>query len=428
MHNIAISVSGLSKKFQLKKEITALKDISFRLNKGDVVALIGDNGAGKSTLLKVLSGLLKPDSGFIEYVGQLSSILDIGSGFHPDLTGTDNVFMSGRLMGLSDREIKYVLPDIVEFSELAEHMETPLKYYSSGMFLRLAFSVSTSFQSDILLLDEVMGVGDLHFLEKSKERIKRIVKSGSTVVMASHNIDLLSNMCTHGLWLSNGEMRAFGEIEEVIDAYLASDQKKFVETNREREIIENSKNNRAVENQPEETIYTEEHAETHQITDYPTLQEGPTIIELVYTGVKAVGKTGTYQLCMNDELLIEISYRKLHPNPVILFVVIQDKFNRNLLSISSHRVSNPEDFVEIKDKGLYSHTIKIPKGFFNQGLYSIGLYFTDEEEKDIAGFHKALSFRVIKASYQFHSFTFKKNFSGPFLPFFQWETKRLVEK
>ena len=188
-----LKVKGISKTFKTtarlnfsveneKKDNAILEDISFELVPGDVLGLIGNNGAGKSTLLKIIAGLITPDEGEVKYTGKLASILEIGSGFHHDLTGRENIYMAGQLLGLHKRDIDAQLAKIIQFSGQEDHLDVPVKYYSNGMFLRLAFSVATTFPSDILLLDEVMSVGDLKFQDESVKRIRQITHKKRIII------------------------------------------------------------------------------------------------------------------------------------------------------------------------------------------------------------------------------------------------------
>ena len=217
MYRGMIEVEGLSKSFQRRsgtnhrlrpqeKEATfwALKDLSFRLSPGEAVGLIGPNGAGKSTLLKILSGIYRPTSGRAILRGRVGSILDIGSGFHPELSGRENIYFAGQLAGLKKSKITALFPDIVEFSELEEHLDTPVKYYSSGMFLRLAFSTVLNIDCDIMLLDEVLAVGDANFQEKCFQKIQTLKQSGRAMLIASHNPGKLAQICDRVMVLNEG--------------------------------------------------------------------------------------------------------------------------------------------------------------------------------------------------------------------------------
>ncbi|MCB0572328.1 MAG: ATP-binding cassette domain-containing protein [Phaeodactylibacter sp.] len=227
-----IAVDLLSKSFQRAADVRAggfsaprgeafwaLKNVSFRLGEGEAMGIIGPNGAGKSTLLKILAGIYQPTSGRAELRGRVGAILEVGSGFHPELTGRENVYFAARLAGLSRREAGSLLPEIVEFSELEKHLETPVKFYSSGMFLRLAFSTAIHIDCDILLLDEVLAVGDAAFQEKCFLKLQSLRKAGKAMLFASHDPGKLAQMCSRAIVLAEGQLAYAGETQEALAYY-----------------------------------------------------------------------------------------------------------------------------------------------------------------------------------------------------------------
>lgn len=198
----------------------ALKDVSFEVEVGSSTGIIGSNGAGKSTLLKILSRVTVPTSGRVRLRGRVGSLLEVGTGFHPELTGRENVFLNGAILGMSRREIESKFDEIVEFSEIQKFLDTPVKFYSSGMRMRLAFSVAAHLEPEILLIDEVLAVGDQAFQKKSLNKMDEVVKQGRTVLFVSHNMASIKALCTQAIYLENGQVRYMGEIDEVIEAYL----------------------------------------------------------------------------------------------------------------------------------------------------------------------------------------------------------------
>lgn len=204
------------------KEIMALNRVSFRVDKGEAIGIIGANGSGKSTLLRVLGGITKPTSGKAIINGRVASVLDLGMGFHPDLSGMENIFLSGEMLGMSRTEIRLKVDDIIAFSELENFIDTPVKYYSSGMFVRLAFSVITHLDADILLLDEVISVGDAAFQVKSYKKMLEMLTSGRTILLVSHNLNSLSRFTSRCLYLKNGELIGQGDTEKMISRYAES--------------------------------------------------------------------------------------------------------------------------------------------------------------------------------------------------------------
>jgi ABC-type polysaccharide/polyol phosphate transport system ATPase subunit len=206
---------------------TALSGVSFSFEPGEAVALIGANGAGKSTSLKLLAGIYRPTSGTVCTEGRIASLLDLGVGFHPELTGSENVMLNGALLGLSQGEMKALMPGIAGFAMLERFMDTPVKYYSAGMFMRLGFSLATSVDPDILLIDEVLAVGDAAFQNRCHERISGFRERGKTIVFVSHDPLAVKSLCERAVWLDAGRVRMDGPAESVLDEYLAASGGRF---------------------------------------------------------------------------------------------------------------------------------------------------------------------------------------------------------
>ncbi|MBA3534265.1 MAG: ABC transporter ATP-binding protein, partial [Ardenticatenales bacterium] len=202
------------------EEFWALKGVSFTIGKGQLVGLIGTNGSGKSTALKMMAGILPPTGGEIVVNGRLSALLELGSGMHPDLTGRENIFLNGSLLGISNGEMQQLYPKIVSFSELGRFIDMPIKHYSSGMYMRLGFSVAVHVQPDILLLDEVLTVGDQSFQAKCLEHLYDMRRRGTTIVLVSHGLESLRTICTELIWLKDGELMQQGSPSTVSEAYL----------------------------------------------------------------------------------------------------------------------------------------------------------------------------------------------------------------
>jgi len=201
------------------RDFWALKDVSFRVEPGESLGLIGPNGAGKTTTLKLLSNITQPTSGRIEVSGRLSSLIELGAGFHPELSGRDNIFLNGAILGLKRREIQRKLDAIIAFSELERFIDTPVKRYSSGMYVRLGFAVAAHVEPDILLVDEVLAVGDASFRHRCTLRMQALKENGTTIIFVSHNMHMVRNMCEGALLLKGGKMRAWGATAEVIAEY-----------------------------------------------------------------------------------------------------------------------------------------------------------------------------------------------------------------
>ena len=198
---------------------TALDDVSFSVKKGEVLGLIGHNGAGKSTILKVISGIVKPTKGTVHLRGNVVPMLELGSGFDFDMTGRENIFLNGAILGYSEEFLKEKYDEIVEFSEIGQFIDLPLRNYSSGMIARLGFSVATVVEPEILIVDEVLAVGDAAFQEKSKNRMMELMGGGTTVLFVSHSLSHIREMCDHVVWLDHGKVKMFGDTKTVCDAY-----------------------------------------------------------------------------------------------------------------------------------------------------------------------------------------------------------------
>ena len=245
---IAVSVRGLSKSYRIPHEqekhstlaeallkrarhpfrriasetFWALRNLSFDIQKGDVVGIIGRNGAGKSTLLKILSRITEPTQGEIALYGRIGSLLEVGTGFHPELTGRENIFLNGAILGMTKRDIRRQFDEIVAFSEVEKFLDTPVKHYSSGMYVRLAFAIASHLNPEILILDEVLAVGDHVFQEKCFKKMQEVAAGGHTLLFVSHNLPSVARLCTKGIYLAAGQIAAMGPIQEVLDAYLAN--------------------------------------------------------------------------------------------------------------------------------------------------------------------------------------------------------------
>ncbi len=204
-----------------KREFWALEDVSFQVHRGDAFGIIGPNGAGKSTILKLLSGIMKPTKGTLHVKGTLSALIEVSAGFHPDLTGRENILLSGAILGMSRAAIRAKFDEIVEFSGLGEFIDTPVKRYSSGMFARLGFSVAAHVEPDVLIVDEVLSVGDYVFQQKCVERMNTVLERGATIVFVSHNLRAVTDLCTQGLLLDHGRGVMVGPTHEVVKRYLS---------------------------------------------------------------------------------------------------------------------------------------------------------------------------------------------------------------
>ncbi len=239
MNNVAIRVKNLTKLYHLydkpqdrlkealnpfKKsyhhDFYALNNISFEIKKGETVGIIGKNGAGKSTLLKIITGVLTPTSGSIEVNGKIASLLELGAGFNPEMTGLENIYLNGTLMGFTHEEMDTKVDAILEFADIGEFIHQPVKMYSSGMFARLAFSVSINVEPDILIIDEALSVGDMRFQLKCMDKFNEFREAGKTILFVTHDINAVKRFCTFSLWIKNGQLESIGNTDQVTDRYI----------------------------------------------------------------------------------------------------------------------------------------------------------------------------------------------------------------
>ena len=214
------------KKKKKKDEFWALRDISSEVKKGEVIGLIGSNGAGKSTLLKIVSGVMKPTNGKVKVSGVISPMIELGAGFDMELTARENIFLNGAILGYSKQFLESKFDEIVEFSELKDFLDVPVKNFSSGMTAKLAFSIATIVDPEILIVDEILSVGDIKFQEKSKNKMLEMIKGGTTVLYVSHSLDSIRQLCDRVVWIEHGKMVKVGKTDEICDEYYDTQMKK----------------------------------------------------------------------------------------------------------------------------------------------------------------------------------------------------------
>ena len=213
-------IDVLSRKKKEKNEFWALSDVNFEVKKGEVVGFVGSNGAGKSTLLKVIAGVMKPTSGNIEVYGNICPMIELGAGFDMELTARENIFLNGAVMGYSKEFIEAKFDEIVEFSELKDFLDVPVRNFSSGMVARLAFSIATIVDPEILIVDEILSVGDIAFQQKSENKMRSMIGGGTTVLFVSHSVEQIKNLCDRAVWLCNGEIKMDGDTSKVVEEYI----------------------------------------------------------------------------------------------------------------------------------------------------------------------------------------------------------------
>lgn len=329
--------------FDDKNEITedfyALNDVSFELKVGERLGVVGSNGAGKSTLLKILSRITEPTKGKITIRGRVSSLLEVGTGFHPELTGRENIFLNGAILGMPRSEIRKKFDEIVAFAEIERFLDTPVKYYSSGMYVRLAFSVSAHLDPEVLILDEVLAVGDARFQKKCLNKMRKFSEEGRTVLFVSHSTSAISQFCSSAILLERGRMKEFGPAQDVVERYVLEATAGMDETNKDLKGVSNL---------------------TEPIGDEFVQVEG---IELINT---ANDKSGIASI--NDPLGIRMFFKVLKKSKHLF---VPNFHLRTVDGIYVGIFTPPENQIEILDIGYYVVDCEISRHLLNNGLFTI---------------------------------------------------------
>ncbi|MFW6160225.1 MAG: polysaccharide ABC transporter ATP-binding protein, partial [Acidobacteriota bacterium] len=236
----ALLKGDLFKALKPDELVTALENINFKVEKGSTFGVIGENGSGKSTLLKIIAGITKPTSGKVEVKGKVSALIELGAGFHPEISGRENIYINGIMLGLSKKEINQKFDEIVRFAELEDFIDAPVKTYSSGMYMRLGFSIAININPEILLIDEVLAVGDAAFIPKCLDRIDDFRRRKKTILFVSHDLSTVEKVCDRVAWLKNGHLKTIGDSKRVIDSYLqdVADKQEESFEKRQQEIVE----------------------------------------------------------------------------------------------------------------------------------------------------------------------------------------------
>ena len=304
-----------------KDYLWALKSLNFEVKKGEILGIIGKNGSGKSTLLKILSGITKPTTGRAVLKGRVASLLEVGTGFHPDLTGRENVFMSGVLLGISQQEIRAKFDQILDFSGIEPFIDMPVKRYSSGMYVRLAYAVASLLRTDILILDEVMAVGDVAFREKSQENMEKIANEGCTILFVSHNARAVTSICQTGMILDNGECIFQGSSKEAVARYLRK--------------IHHFDDNEDMKNK--EKCY-------YDLSLSPRLDCSRKVLSWIST--HTIDGTQTNRFKTGNSMLVRIGYHSANVKDPYFSLLIQNEFAERVATVHSSHCREIIDFPE----------------------------------------------------------------------------------
>lgn len=334
-----------NKAFKKEESFWALKDVSFDVQPGEVVGIIGRNGAGKSTLLKVLSQIVEPTSGYAEVRGRMGSLLEVGTGFHPELTGRENIYLNGAILGMKRAEINRKFDEIVAFAEVEKFLDTPVKRYSSGMYVRLAFAVAAHLEPEILIVDEVLAVGDAAFQKKCLGKMNEVRQHGRTILFVSHNMAAVKSLCTHGVFLEKGTTVVVDEVEEVISRYLVEQQS-------------STESSCELSNHP------------NRISQYSS--------EMRNVSLTSNSGLPTSMISMYKRLSIHVDFdianRSISP---ILGVVIKDRISSPVFGINNLVVPDYQFATPVRSGRISCHYDAVP---LMPGIYSIDLYLSDGAE------------------------------------------------
>jgi lipopolysaccharide transport system ATP-binding protein len=331
------SVSQPSQSYD--QHLWALQDVSFEVRHGEVIGIIGANGAGKSTLLKILSRITEPTSGCVEMRGRLGSLLEVGTGFNPELTGRENVYLNGAILGMKRSEIRRRFDEIVEFAEIERFLDTPVKRYSSGMYMRLAFAVAAHLEPDILVVDEVLAVGDASFQRKCLGKMGNVAQTGRTVLFVSHNMMAVEDLCDHAIWLKDGRIADEGQPKTVVSNYL----------------------------------HESFSAETERVWKDRSTAPGTDDVRLHRVCARPVDGSPTDPITVRTSFLMEFEYWSLRPNTYLSPSVAL--YNEHgIVVFTSGPAFDPTGYERNDPAGLYRHVCRVPGDLLNDGTYRVALY------------------------------------------------------
>ena len=330
--------------------VWALKNINLEIEKGEILGIVGKNGAGKSTLLKLLSKVTKPSQGTIRSRGRIASLLEVGTGFHSELSGRDNIYLNGAILGMSKREITSKLDEIIDFSGCGRYIDTPVKRYSSGMYVRLAFAVAAHLDPEILVVDEVLAVGDVEFQKKAIGKMKHISREGGrTVLFVSHNLKSIKSLCSKAILLKNGMLDFYGNCNDTIDKYLETDLK-------ENNFLDKEIGNKS--------------------------------FKFNFIGLKSQNKTFQNPIIRTDQTELVLEYENLSEFKQIHFTIKLKGIDDNIFLTTI----SPKNFISER-KGKVK--MQLPKGYFNEGDFLLDIYVIRDKSISILGFESIIGFSIV---------------------------------
>jgi lipopolysaccharide transport system ATP-binding protein len=370
-----------------EREFWALRDVALDVHQGDVLGVVGRNGAGKTTLLKILSRITEPTSGYAELHGQVGALLEVGTGFHPELTGRENIYLNGGILGMSRQQIRAKFDEIVAFSEVEKFIETPVKRYSSGMFVRLAFAVAAHLEPEILIIDEVLAVGDVNFQRKCLGKMEDVAREGRTVIFVSHNTGAVAELCTRAILLEGGEKIADGTVPEVLDAYA--------------ELMANP-GGAAV-----------------ALSVDPALPAS--VLEVVIEDGNGAPATA---LDLTDDFEIVVRYQvaeRLHTFQLVV------SLSRNAVRLIHTFDTDALTELPVRDPGVYEARYRVPAMTMKAGLYTVDID-TGTAERHMQALESAASFEIEERTMNTHAKGYRRDRPGHIIGPGIWRTKRIADE
>ena len=337
--------------------IWALREVDFEVRPGEVIGIIGRNGAGKSTLLKILSRITEPTTGRVVLFGRVGSLLEVGTGFHPELTGRENIYLNGAILGMHRPEIEKKFDEIVSFAEIEKFLDTPVKRYSSGMYMRLAFAVAAHLEPEILLVDEVLAVGDAQFQKKCLGRMNEVAKRGRTVLFVSHNLTAIRTLCRRTLWLDKGRIVEAGETEHVVPRYLLEGNPSTLE----------------------------------QVWETSSKAPGNEKVRIRSARLRTLGQKTTGEIRIEHPIEIDFEFWNYQAGAALSLTM-------HLLTLEGLPVFSVTSDTQTRPVGLVGHTVRIPGNFLNDGTYTIAIQIVEDQSTALYGHPEILTFEVIDSA------------------------------
>jgi len=371
------------------EDIWALRDLSFEIKAGEVVGIIGRNGAGKSTLLKILSRITEPTEGVVDIYGRVASLLEVGTGFHQELTGRENLYLNGAILGMKRAEVHSKFDEIVAFADVEKFIDTPVKHYSSGMYLRLAFAVAAHLEPEILLVDEVLAVGDAAFQKKCLGKMEDVAKQGRTVLFVSHNMVAVQTLCQHLYWLDAGHLKAHGPVSEIVTTYLRSGL-------------------------PEDRV-------VERVWPQATTAPGNETVRLHRIAVHPEdGKPGD-TITMQTPVRIEVEYWNLLP-AAHLHATLHISNDQGIIAFSTGAGVDPDPELHVHPPiGLFHSVCHIPANLLNSGYYRVGLFLVRGNTAATYRLDEAIEFEVLDVAERAFSWFGKE--PGVVQPVLRWDSE-----